>query len=80
MAGGRVLRLDLEYDGAGFSGWADQPGRRTVEGELTAALAKGEAADGLIAAVAAVGAHLAQHFPPETRNHNELPDHFIVLQ
>jgi tRNA pseudouridine38-40 synthase len=39
MAGGRVLRLDLEYDGAGFSGWADQPGRRTVEGELTAALA-----------------------------------------
>ncbi len=35
---GRVLRLDLEYDGAGFSGWAAQPGLRTVEGELTAAL------------------------------------------
>ena len=38
-ARGRVLRLDLEYDGAGFSGWAAQPGLRTVEGELTAALA-----------------------------------------
>ena len=34
----RVLRLDLEYDGAGFSGWAAQPGRRTVEGELRRAL------------------------------------------
>ena len=31
---GRVLRLDLEYDGAGFSGWAAQPGLRTVEGAL----------------------------------------------
>ena len=35
----RVLRLDLEYDGAGFSGWAGQPGLRTVEGTLSAALA-----------------------------------------
>lgn len=26
------------YDGAGFYGWAHQPGRRTVEGELVAAL------------------------------------------
>ena len=34
----RVLRLDLEYDGAEFSGWAAQPGLRTVEGELAAAL------------------------------------------
>lgn len=32
------LRLDLGYDGAAFSGWAAQPGRRTVEGELSAAL------------------------------------------
>ena len=35
----RVLRLDLEYDGAGFSGWAAQPGLRTVEGVLGPALA-----------------------------------------
>jgi tRNA pseudouridine38-40 synthase len=33
------LRVDLAYDGTGFSGWAAQPGRRTVEGELSAALA-----------------------------------------
>lgn len=32
------LRLDLAYDGTDFHGWAAQPGLRTVEGELTAAL------------------------------------------
>jgi tRNA pseudouridine38-40 synthase len=32
------LRLDLGYDGAGFSGWAIQPERRTVAGELTGVL------------------------------------------
>ena len=32
------LRLDLGYDGTDFSGWAAQPGLRTVQGELTAAL------------------------------------------
>ncbi|MDA0565833.1 tRNA pseudouridine(38-40) synthase TruA [Streptomonospora sp. S1-112] len=34
------LRLDLAYDGTDFSGWAEQPGRRTVQGELEAALAR----------------------------------------
>lgn len=33
------LRLDLAYDGSGFHGWAAQPGLRTVQGELEAALA-----------------------------------------
>jgi tRNA pseudouridine38-40 synthase len=38
--GGPVrVRLDLEYDGTAFSGWAAQPGLRTVQGDLTAALA-----------------------------------------
>ncbi|KGN33721.1 tRNA pseudouridine synthase A [Knoellia sinensis KCTC 19936] len=32
------LRIDLAYDGTDFSGWAAQPGRRTVEGELSTAL------------------------------------------
>jgi tRNA pseudouridine38-40 synthase len=32
------LRLDVAYDGAEFRGWAAQPGLRTVEGELSAAL------------------------------------------
>jgi tRNA pseudouridine38-40 synthase len=34
-----VTRLDIEYDGSGFRGWAAQPGKRTVQGELEAALA-----------------------------------------
>jgi tRNA pseudouridine38-40 synthase len=34
-----TVRLELEYDGGGFRGWAAQPGLRTVQGELEAALA-----------------------------------------
>jgi len=37
--GGVRLRLDIAYDGAAFSGWARQPGLRTVQGALEAALA-----------------------------------------
>ncbi len=33
-----LLRLTLEYDGTGFHGWAAQPGLRTVEGTVRAAL------------------------------------------
>jgi tRNA pseudouridine38-40 synthase len=33
------LRLDLAYDGGAFHGWAAQPGLRTVQGDLEAALA-----------------------------------------
>jgi tRNA pseudouridine38-40 synthase len=33
------LRLDLSYDGTGFRGWAIQPGLRTVQGEVEAAIA-----------------------------------------
>jgi tRNA pseudouridine38-40 synthase len=34
-----TVRLDIEYDGGGFSGWARQPGGvRTVQGELETAL------------------------------------------
>ena len=32
------IRLDIAYEGTGFHGWAAQPGLRTVEGELSAAL------------------------------------------
>ena len=35
----RRLRLDLGYDGTDFRGWAAQPGLRTVQGEVEAALA-----------------------------------------
>ena len=34
------LRIDLGYDGSGFSGWAAQPGRRTVEETLAVALGR----------------------------------------
>jgi tRNA pseudouridine38-40 synthase len=32
------FRLDIEYDGSAFSGWARQPGKRTVQAELETAL------------------------------------------
>jgi tRNA pseudouridine38-40 synthase len=32
------IRLDVAYDGGPFSGWALQPGRRTIQGALEAAL------------------------------------------
>jgi tRNA pseudouridine38-40 synthase len=34
------LRLDLAYDGTEFSGWAKQPGRRTVQDEIEQALGR----------------------------------------
>jgi tRNA pseudouridine38-40 synthase len=33
-----TTRLDLEYDGTAFAGWAKQPGLRTVQGEVERAL------------------------------------------
>jgi tRNA pseudouridine38-40 synthase len=33
-----VVRLDIEYDGSRFAGWAAQPGQRTCEGILAHAL------------------------------------------
>ena len=34
------LKLTVEYDGVHFHGWAAQPGLRTVEAEVSAALEK----------------------------------------
>jgi tRNA pseudouridine38-40 synthase len=34
------LQLTLQYDGSGFHGWQFQPDRRTVQGELEAALSR----------------------------------------
>lgn len=38
LASSLRIRLDFGYDGTAFSGWAMQPGKRTVEDELSAAL------------------------------------------
>jgi len=35
-----VIRLTIAYDGGPFAGWAAQPGLRTVQGELEAALGR----------------------------------------
>jgi tRNA pseudouridine38-40 synthase len=42
------LRLDVGYDGTDFSGWAAQPGLRTVSGVLTGALARVFGPDGAV--------------------------------
>src|SRR5215472_3557150 len=34
------VRIDLAYDGTEFSGWAAQPGQRTVEGVLVEGLGR----------------------------------------
>ncbi len=36
----RNIKITIEYDGASFSGWQVQPGRRTVQGELIKAASK----------------------------------------
>lgn len=45
------IRLTLHYDGSGFHGWQVQPDRRTVQGELDAALSR--LADRRVVSVAA---------------------------
>jgi len=53
------VRLDIEYDGAEFSGWARQPGLRTVQGELEAALGTvlGESVELTVAGRTDAGVH-----------------------
>lgn len=51
----------------------------TIVGNLTRAIGEGRAADGLVAAIAEVGSHLAQHFPPGVRREKGLANHLIVL-
>src|ERR671918_1202090 len=40
LQGERRFKLTLHYDGAGFFGWQVQPGVRTVQAELEAALTR----------------------------------------
>ena len=88
-----TMRLTLEYDGTGFSGWAAQPGRRTVEGELRAALdavypaweglAVAGRTDAGVHACGQVASFSAEGGPPVERAaaalNAELPDDLAVL-
>jgi tRNA pseudouridine38-40 synthase len=54
------VRLDVAYDGTDFSGWAAQPGRRTVAGVLLDALSTVTAPSGLtVAGRTDAGVHAA---------------------
>jgi tRNA pseudouridine38-40 synthase len=54
-----VIRLTIAYDGTPFAGWAAQPGPRTVQGELEAALERilGEAVSLTVAGRTDAGVH-----------------------
>ena len=54
------------------------PGRRSCA-DLTEHIGKGQAGDGFVRAIAAVGEHLAQHFPPGAQAPHALSNHLIVL-
>ena len=47
---------------------------------LTTAIGEGQAVDGFVAAVDAIGKRLAQHFPPGSADRARLPNHLIVLE
>lgn len=47
--------------------------------ELTAKISSGNAGDGFVEAVEKSGDLLARHFPPGTRDPNELPNHLIII-
>ena len=52
---------------------------QTIVDGLAREIGAGRASDGFVYAITEVGTHLARHFPPGTRDPNELPDHLIVL-
>lgn len=53
---------------------------QTIVNRMTDDFGDGRAADGFVNAIVAIGAHLAEHFPPGAVDANELPDHLIVLR
>lgn len=87
-----TVRLTLEYDGTGFSGWAAQPGLRTVESELRAAidavypswqgLAVAGRTDAGVHALGQVASFSAEGGPPADRAaaalNGVLPDDVVV--
>ncbi len=52
---------------------------KSIVDDLAALIGDARPADGFVKAIEETGKHLAQHFPPGSRDPNELPDHLIVL-
>lgn len=50
-----------------------------IVADLTDYIGKGQPGEGFVRAIAAVGEHLARHFPPDTRSPHALSNHLIVL-
>ncbi len=53
---------------------------QAIVDDLTANIAAGRAGDGFVHAVERSGDLLARHFPPGTRDPNELPNHLIIIE
>jgi putative membrane protein len=51
----------------------------TIVADLTGHIGRGEASEGFVRAIRAVGAHLARHYPPTADAVKVLPNHLIVL-
>ena len=52
---------------------------QAIVDDLTSEISAGRAGEGFIQAVERSGVLLAEHFPPGTRDPNELPNHLIVI-
>ena len=52
---------------------------QAIVADLTDHIGKGRPGEGLVRAIAAVGEHLARHFPPDAHNPHALSNHLIVL-
>lgn len=50
-----------------------------IVADLTRSIGAGQAGDGLVAAIEAVGGHLARHFPPDAGREKGLANHLILL-
>ncbi len=64
---------------AGISGKVDEATWRTIIEPLLAAARQDRLREGLIAAVAAIGAILASHAPPAADDVDELPNKVVIL-
>ena len=65
---------------AGIHGKVGQAEWQAIVDKLTTAIGEGRAADGFVTAVEAIGARLAEHFPPGSGAGSRLPNHLIVLE